>query len=312
MGSGLRVKQYARRFYEGEQAREKKEDEASRVVKTFGKYEIRTAESGGYDFLKEGRAIGMFSQAKIEEDRVIFKLSRGMNLEVSEKGIREILTLEKAELCGLTAADGTVCKYRVKRGIGHEFSLTTIDHELVGVFKELVGDTYSMTPHERTKHHKTKEGEKEHYYVAIYNKKVAYDLWDLGIKGPGPYEFHPPTRYLDDEGKRAYLRGFFSGDGNVSMTREGKHYIRIYSKYKEGLEELRKMLIDLGFHPSEIHTRDRGTIPGKFSGPEHHFSIPEEDHLKFIEEIGSEKGEHKRRFQLIKLMDEDKERRKER
>ncbi|MEM3660743.1 MAG: hypothetical protein QXU11_10165 [Thermoproteota archaeon] len=67
-----------------------------------------------------------------------------------------------------------------------------------------------------------------------------------------------------------------------------------------------------GFHPSEIHTRDRGIIPGKFSGPEHHFSIPEEDHLKFIEEIGSEKGEHKRRFQLIKLMDEDKERRKER
>ncbi|MBO3842234.1 MAG: LAGLIDADG family homing endonuclease [Candidatus Brockarchaeota archaeon] len=38
---------------------------------------------------------------------------------------------------------------------------------------------------------------------------------------------------LDDEGKRAYLRGFFSGDGNVSMTKEGWHEIRIYSKCKD-------------------------------------------------------------------------------
>lgn len=79
---------------------------------------------------------------------------------------------------------------------------------------------------------------------------------------------------------------------------------------KEGLEELREMLIDLGFHPNEIHARDRGTIPGKFSEPENHFSIPEEDHLKFIEEIGSEKEEHKRRFQLIKTLDGEKERKR--
>ncbi|MBO3800550.1 MAG: hypothetical protein FGF52_05825 [Candidatus Brockarchaeota archaeon] len=44
------------------------------------------------------------------------------------------------------------------------------------------------------------------------------------------------------------------------MTREGGHEIIISSKCKEGLEELRKMLIDLGFHPSEIHTHDRGKV----------------------------------------------------
>ncbi len=311
MGSGSRIKQYGRRFFEGEQAREKREDEAFHVVKIFGKYEVHEAESGGYELLKGGEVIGTFSQARIEEERVIFKLSHGMNLELSEKGIRETLALEKAKLCGLMGSDGCVCKHKGKEGsgVGYEVSLTTIDHELVGVFKELSENIYSMTSHEHIKYHKTKQGEKEHYYVAIYSKRVAYDLWDLGIKGPGPYEFHPPTRYLDDEGKRAYLRGFFSGDGNVSMWEKG-HHIRIYSKCKEGLEELKRMLIDLDFHPSEIHTRDRGMIPGKFSGPEHHFSIPEEDHLKFIEEIGSEKEEHKRRFQLIRQVDKEKERRR--
>jgi DNA-binding transcriptional regulator WhiA len=233
-----------------------------------------------------------------------------MNLKVSEKGVREILSPEKAELCGLIASDGCVCKYRSKKGksTGYEVSLTTVDYELMGVFKKLSEDVYSMTPHEYLKHHKTKEGEKEHYRTAMYSKKVAYDLWNLEIKGPEPYEFHPPTRYLDEEGKRAYLRGFFSGDGNVSMGKKG-HCIRIYSKCKEGLSELRKLFIDLGFHPSKIHTRDRGIIPEKFSGSEYYFTTPEEDHLKFIKEIGSEKEEHKSRLQLIRMIDEEKERR---
>ncbi|MEM2058922.1 MAG: hypothetical protein QXZ66_08055 [Thermoproteota archaeon] len=91
MGSGSRIKQYGRRFFEGEQAREKREDEAFHVVKSFGKYEVRKAKEDGYELLKEGEVIGAFSQAKIEEDRVIFKLSRGMSLEISGKGIREMV-----------------------------------------------------------------------------------------------------------------------------------------------------------------------------------------------------------------------------
>lgn len=55
--------------------------------------------------------------------------------------------------------------------------------------------------------------------MATFSKKVAYDLWNLNVKGPEPYEFHPPLRHLDEEGKRAYLRGFFSRDGNISLSR---------------------------------------------------------------------------------------------
>jgi len=300
MGSGSRIKQYERRFFEGEQKRGGREEEAFHTVGTFGEYEVRESKGGGYELLKSGEVVGIFPEAKIEESRVIFKLSHGMNLVVSEKGIREILTAEKAELCGLIASDGTICKYRSG---GYEVSLRNVDHAPIGVFKELSEDTYGMTPHEHIKWHKTKEGKKQHYHIAIFDRRVAYDLWSLNIKGPEPYEFHPPTKYLDDEGKRAYLRGFFSGDGNVSMTRRGGHQIRIYSSYKEGLEELEEMFEDLGFHPSEIHEKREKPTPGRHRKEyNYYFSIPEEDHLKFIEEIGSEKSEHKRRFELIKLI----------
>ena len=300
MGSGSRIKQYERRFFEGEQKRGEREEKAFHTVGIFGEHEVRESKGGGYELLKSGEVVGIFPEARIEEGRVIFKLSHGVNLEVSEKRVREILTKEKAELCGLISSDGTICKYRSG---GYEVSLGNVDHALIEIFKKVSEDTYGMTPHEHIKWHKTQEGKKQHYHIAIFDRRVAYDLWSLDIKGPEPYEFHPPTKYLDDEGKRAYLRGFFSGDGNVSMTRKGEHRIRIYSSYKEGLEELKEMFEDLGFRPSEIHEKHEKLTPGRHRKEyNYYFSIPEEDHLKFIEEIGSEKSEHKRRFELIKLI----------
>jgi hypothetical protein len=47
MGSGSRVKQYERRFHEGEQTREKREDEVFRLLRVFGDYEIYESNSGG-------------------------------------------------------------------------------------------------------------------------------------------------------------------------------------------------------------------------------------------------------------------------
>lgn len=71
MGSGSRVRQYERRFFEGEQARGEREEETFHVAGTFGEYEVREAEGGGYELLKGGEVIGTFFQAEIEEDRVI-------------------------------------------------------------------------------------------------------------------------------------------------------------------------------------------------------------------------------------------------
>ncbi|MBO3832082.1 MAG: LAGLIDADG family homing endonuclease [Candidatus Brockarchaeota archaeon] len=136
---------------------------------------------------------------------------------------------------------------------------------------------------------------------------MFFDLWDLGIKGPGHYEFHPPLEHLDEESKRAYVRGFFSGDGMASVSgNQGR--IRIDSVCKEGLEELRKILISLGFHPYEIYEQKPRGLSKR---TEYRFHIPAEEHLKFIEEIGSEREEHKNKFELIRRIYEEKSRRKE-
>lgn len=91
---------------------------------------------------------------------------------------------------------------------------------------------------------------------------------------------------MDDAGKRAYLTGFFSGDGNISVCRqEGRtsYMIRIYSSDREGLEGIREAFEDLGFHPNEIHER----VEERENKVEisYGFSIPAKEHLQFIWEM---------------------------
>ncbi|MEM3660711.1 MAG: hypothetical protein QXU11_09955 [Thermoproteota archaeon] len=47
-------------------------------------------ESDEYKLIKAGVTIGVFSKARVEEERILFPLSHGMLLEVSKEGVREI------------------------------------------------------------------------------------------------------------------------------------------------------------------------------------------------------------------------------
>lgn len=301
--------QYKRRFLKGEKVREEGEKE-SHVIASFrrGGYEVHEAEGGGYELINEGVFTGVFSEARVEKHRILFKLSHGMNLEISDRGAKEILREGKAELCGLLASDGTIYEYMVcprdrSPFIQRQVSLSSMDHEVIEIYKDLFEDIYGFEPHEYVLRRRTKKGESEEYHAVTYRRAVYYDLENLGIKGPEPYEFHPPIEHLDDEGKKAYLRGFFTGDGCVHIGKDEKrHEIRISSSYKEGLEEIRDMLEDLGFHVGEIHEHHRKSD----ERIEYSIYIPEEDHLKFIEEIGSERKEHIRKFERIREIDEEK------
>jgi len=294
MGSGSRIGQCKRRFFEGEQARGEKEEEASHVVGAFGEYEVRKSESGGYALCKSGEVVGAFSGAKVERERVVFELSHGMNLEVSDKGVRGRLGSEKAELCGLMASDGGIYIGSQKTRI-YEVYFDSKSEVLARAFSNLIEEIYSEIPRDYTYFKETSRGKEIYHKPRVYSKRIAYDLEALRIKGPRPFEFHPPLDLLDNDGKRAYLRGFFSGDGNISKHGD-YYYFRIYSTCKEGLEELREMLIELGFHPSNIHVKHREPKWRDL----YDFSISEEEHLKFIEEIGSRNPEHINIFQLIK------------
>lgn len=82
-----------------------------------------------------------------------------MNLEASEKGVREIFSPGRAELCCLIASDGTVCKYERT----HEVSFKNEDRELTNTFCELAKEIFDTMPHLYFARHITKEGEEREY-----------------------------------------------------------------------------------------------------------------------------------------------------
>lgn len=283
MGAGSAVRQYKRRFHQGKSVHEdysgsdvRCKKEVSDTIKVFGIYVIRKTKNAEYELLKKGESVAWFSVAVVKDDRILFPLSQGILLEVSERGCREILTSEKAELCGLIGSDGGT--YSTKAHPHHEVHFISIDRELVDRYNELFKKVYDIEPYLHS--YKKKGG--SYFETRTYDRGVYFDIWDLGTK-PGAFQFRVPLKHLDEGGLRRYLRGFFSGDGYI--TKDGEQYrIGLQSTCKEGLEELRKSFELLKFHPHEIHLwkkekprwRDR-----------YHFSIPMDEHMRFIKEIGT-------------------------
>ena len=299
MGGGSVVRQRKRRFLQGDpesSGRKKKCAEARELVRAFGKYELFRVERGKYELIKGGVVVGTFSDAQVDRERVLFPLSRGMLLEVSENGVRDIIAPEKAMLMGLIASDGSYGFRRTvhSRGKGYRTDYRTEfwseDKELIDVFNNLVERTYAKIPH----HYVDKRDNT--ISSRVYSKEVFYDLNGFELK-PEPYEFNVPRGHLDEEGKRAFLKGFFSGDGCVCKSKKKKDDVKVwfYSKSKRGTEELHQTLKDLGFHPFEI--KRRKTPEGRmFYG----FMISAKEHIKFIEEIGSYKPRHMQIFEKMR------------
>ncbi|MEM2929618.1 MAG: hypothetical protein QW797_02005 [Thermoproteota archaeon] len=125
--------------------------------------------------LKSGGVVGIFSKARVEEDRFVFELSHGIDLEASQKGIREIFNLGRAELCGLIAADRSISKYQEKEGKStiYKTYLKTNDQELAEIFDKLFEETYRITPHHYIGYHKARGEKRQHYDEVVYSKKVA-------------------------------------------------------------------------------------------------------------------------------------------
>jgi len=222
MGSGSAIRQWDERFNQGEHGwtGEKQEecsfDEMPQMVKAFGGWEVWKDEKGDYTLVRRGEVVGIFHEAIVEEDRVLFLLNKGMELEVSEKGVREIMTPEKAELCGMIGADGGCRKqhrYNEERGHWYAYIIAyySEDEELIEKYDELFKQVYNRTPHHYRSHGDLIQS-------GIFQRDIYYDLEQYDIK-PAPYEFHVPFKYLDEEGLRAYVRGFFSGDGTVGYDR---------------------------------------------------------------------------------------------
>lgn len=90
MGGGSAVRQYQRRFLLGEPEKTGKKEECKEAygdIRAFGEYGVRGAEDKKYGLVKRGEVIGMFSEAHIKKDRILFPLSRGYYLKYQREGL---------------------------------------------------------------------------------------------------------------------------------------------------------------------------------------------------------------------------------
>jgi len=296
MGGGSAIKQSERRSHQGESVQGEYSNKVMNCQKgglkdilILGKYEVRKT-GDGYELLKSSEPIGWFSVAVVEDDRVLFPLSKGIQLEVSERGCREILISEKAELCGLIASDGGI--YSTKSHPDHEVHFCSIDRVLVERYNELFRTVYGINPY---LHHKKKSTGESYFESRTYHKGVYFDLLDLDIK-PGAYKFRVPLKHLDKGGLRAYLRGFFSGDGNITKDVTQQYKIGLQSTCKEGLEGLREAFKLLGFHPLEIFQEKQWNTKWR---DRYHFSISAYEHMRFVKEIGTDQPNRMKRMEEI-------------
>lgn len=284
MGWGSLREQFRSRFNKGDyiDTEEKEEwlncEQAYKQIIDFGEYKVGKTENEEYELLKDNTLVSAFSEALMEEGRILFPLSHGMLLEISESGARKILTPEKAELCGLIAAEGSLYPY--ERKVHNQIFFHSADMEIIEKHIELFKKVYGVTPH-------IYQGKGE-FIAGIKNKEAYYDLREIGVK-TGPYRYHVPIEHLDEKGSKAYLKGFFSGDGSV--IQHGKYAIklRITSKYGDCLEEIREAMLKVGFQPSEVRL-------DKTYGA-HYLEIYAHDRIKFIKEIGSYSPAHVEKFE---------------
>jgi hypothetical protein len=207
LGAGRRVSQYAERFKQDDAILGKRRHEcftAGELVKEFKGYHL-IKNRYGYLLLRGDKVIGTFKVALLKPDgRVLFELNKGMVLELSDMGLREVFTKEKAGLHGFLASDGGI--YISQKHHVYKIYLTSKSHELIDMFNNYFTKVYKHEPHQYM--FERKDTGRRYLRSEISNKLAYYDLMDYGAK-TAPYEFKVPIKYLDKEGAGEWLKCFF-------------------------------------------------------------------------------------------------------
>jgi len=286
MGSGDRQQQIEKRFNQGNSHAEHLtpghgcgKPEGLPII--LGNYRIVSA-GQGYLVLHNEQELGKYRELlQADENRALFKLEKGMLLEVTPTGTREIFTDEKARVHGIIASDGSLY-HNLEQRI-YEIKVACKSGELVDMFREDFKKVYDRELHfsiERGKYPKARIS-----YKDAFNDLVAYGA----RKGEGMWRV--PREHLDREGAREWLKMFMAGDGSIGCRR-GKARVRFFSKNQEGLEQIR-MLLDEEFGiASKLKMRDR-TDKMNHSSLEYIVEVSsDEDKVRYITEIGSYKQSH--------------------
>ncbi len=296
MGSGKRLAQVESRFGLGEEVQSHEllcSESISVEHVRIGDYDIEIGDNG-YILRKGNEIIGTYKEAKtILEDRALFKLEKGMLLEVSATAVREILSPAKAGMIAFISSDGSLM-YNTKR---HKYQVRygSSSDELLEKFQEFMNETYRVSmgkyPHK----------ERRHFFELVKaSKDIVRDLNEYTPKATG--DWNVPFEYLDKESAMIFLKCFMSADGNIGLYPRSDHFrtlpleVRFYSINRKGLEEIATLLKENFDICSCLYDSKDGT-----------FRLAVEtrrDKIRYIRGIGSFKKQHveaiKRALEIVK------------
>jgi hypothetical protein len=284
MGGGTREAQYKSRFGLGTPSDTygmqcSKSEPLERLQ--IGDYLVER-DGSGYTLKKGGLTLGTYKEATLLlPDKALFKLDKGMLLEVSPKVIRNILSPAKAGIIGFINSDGSLQYSTIKRRYRVGFGSTS--DELLEKFNEFMKEVYGIP----LRIYQRKD--RRHFFELVKgSKEMAQDLDNYTTKAKG--EWNVPFEYLDKESARMFLKCFMSGDGSIGLYKSrGKKNpvlrVKFISINRKGLEEIAMLLRDYFSINSTIHVMDG------WRGFEL-YVIGQDGKIKFIKEIGSFKKEH--------------------
>lgn len=178
--------------------------------------------------IKEIAKLYNVSYTLIRNWMIIYSIERRNSKELSRKyhindNYFEIIdTEEKAYWLGFIYADGCIMKTKNS----YRISLTQTDKNVLDSFSKSISSSYPIRAYISNTGFTKKNGEKSRYYIIVLNSnKLAIDLINKGcttkksLKLKFPTEEQVPKHLIHH-----FIRGYFDGDGCVSITRSTRHY----------------------------------------------------------------------------------------
>jgi DNA-binding transcriptional regulator WhiA len=212
-----------------------------------------------------------------------------------------MLSQEKAEILGLLFSDGNYRKYHStfrmfdkRRNKTYTFNqdkrimeFANTDLELLEYFRKLLDREYNYYPN-------IVLSNKNVFRVCITKNSVLDDL--TGIANFGSSEWFIPSEIVsgNDQIKRAFIRGFFDGDGSVDFAEKKIPRIRINSINLNGLKQIRELLKSLS-----IESKVNGPYKRNKRKDCYELLLKTSSVIKFIKYINSKHSKKRGVFQKI-------------
>jgi intein/homing endonuclease len=174
--------------------------------------------------------------------------------EVNDNYFSIIDSEEKAYWLGFLYADGYV-RMKDNRSGQLKLKLSSKDREHIVLFNKCLSSNYPIKDSISTIIYKGSESRSSLSEVSIYNTKIVNDLINNGCMNKKTFLIRLPN--INKSMYRHFIRGYFDGDGCISISKKGHFSIKIISN-RDFISDISDYLLSIGIN--RVNIRDNGRV----------------------------------------------------